>query len=64
VVFKDGIGVFMQPGALPEEALEDLVGKVKELDMDDVRAKIAEQEANPPAAADAGGCCSDPSCSN
>ena len=45
VVFKEGIGVFMQPGALPEEALQDLVGKVKELNMDDVRAKIAEQEA-------------------
>ncbi|MGB0727732.1 MAG: thioredoxin [Candidatus Poseidoniaceae archaeon] len=39
VVFKEGIGVFMQPGALPEEALQDLVGKVKELNMDDVRAQ-------------------------
>jgi len=43
VVFKDGIGVFMQPGALPENALKDLIEKVKGLDMDDVRA---EMEAN------------------
>ena len=65
VVFKEGVGVFMQPGALPEEALQDLVGKVKELDMDDVRTMIAKQEAEAKAAAgDDAGCCSDPSCSN
>ncbi len=47
VVFKDGIGVFMQPGALPEDALRDLVTKIQELDMDEVRAKIeAEDEAS------------------
>ncbi|MGB0152133.1 MAG: thioredoxin [Candidatus Poseidoniaceae archaeon] len=64
VVFKEGIGVFMQPGALPEEALQDLVGKVKELNMDDVRAQIEAQEAQAAASGDDGGCCSDPSCSN
>jgi len=47
VVFKDGIGVFMQPGALPEDALRDLVTKIQELDMDEVRAKMeAENEAS------------------
>lgn len=71
VAFKEGVGVFMQPGALPEEALRDLVGKVKELDMDDVRAMIAKQEAEAKAeegaaskSADDAGCCGDPSCSN
>ena len=64
VVFKEGIGVFMQPGALPEEALQDLVDKVKELNMDDVRAQIEAQEAQAAASGDDGGCCSDPSCSN
>jgi thioredoxin 1 len=64
VVFKEGIGVFMQPGALPEEALQDLVGKVKELNMDDVRAQIEAQEAQAAASDDDDGCCSDPSCSN
>ena len=43
VVFKDGIGVFMQPGALPEDALRDLVVKIGELDMDEVRAEIEAQ---------------------
>ena len=43
VVFKEGIGVFMQPGALPEEALRDLVVKISELNMDEVRAEIEAQ---------------------
>ena len=46
IVFKEGIGVFMQPGALPEDALRDLVLKIKELDMDEVRAEMAEKEGN------------------
>ena len=45
VVFKEKIPVFSQPGALPAAALEELIGKVKELDMDEVRAKIAAAEA-------------------
>lgn len=45
MIFRDQIGIFSQPGALPEEALEDLIGQAKELDMDDVRRQIAEQEA-------------------
>lgn len=44
IAFKDGIGVFMQPGALPEEALRDLVTKLGTLDMDEVRAEIKAQE--------------------
>ena len=43
--FKDGIGVFMQPGALPEEALRDLIGKLQSLDMDEVRAELEAEEA-------------------
>lgn len=46
IVFKEGIGVFMQPGALPEDALRDLVLKIKEIDMDEVRAEMAEKEDN------------------
>jgi len=44
-VFRDGILLFRQAGALPASALEQLIGKVRELDMDDVRKQIAEQEA-------------------
>ncbi|HZQ28227.1 MAG TPA: thioredoxin [Acidimicrobiales bacterium] len=39
-IFKEGIGVFSQPGALPTQVLDDLVGKVRELDMDEVRAAL------------------------
>jgi len=45
VVYRDGIPVFGQPGALPEPALEDILRQVRELDMDDVRAQYAEQLA-------------------
>jgi thioredoxin 1 len=43
VVFREQIPVFGQPGMLPAEALDELIAKVKELDMDDVRAQVAEQ---------------------
>lgn len=45
VVYRDGIPVFGQPGALPEPALEDVLRQVRDLDMDDVRARYAEQLA-------------------
>jgi len=45
MVFRDGIQLFRQAGALPAAALESLIGKVRDLDMDDVRKQIAEQEA-------------------
>lgn len=44
MVFRDNVLVFNQAGVLPEAALEDLVGQVKALDMDEVHAKIAEHE--------------------
>ena len=37
---RDGVVVFSQPGALPAAALEELIGKVQELDMDQVREQI------------------------
>jgi thioredoxin 1 len=43
--FREQILVFSQPGALPEEALEELIKQLKVLDMDDVRQKIAEAQA-------------------
>ncbi len=46
MIFRDGILLFNQPGALPAPALNDLIGKVKELDMDSVRAEIAKQESS------------------
>jgi len=43
MIFREKIGVFMQPGALPPEALEDILQKVKDLDMDHVRAEVEKQ---------------------
>ena len=46
MVFRDQILLYSEPGALPAPALDDLIGQVKALDMDDVRRQIAEHEAN------------------
>lgn len=43
MAFRDGILVFAQPGALPATALNEVIGKVRELDMDEVREKVAKE---------------------
>ena len=50
MAFRDGVLVFSQPGALPAPALDQVIGAVRELDMDDVRAQIAAQAQGGPAA--------------
>ena len=45
--FRGGILVFSQPGALPAAALEQVIAGIRALDMDDVRAKIAEKTQSP-----------------
>ncbi|GAB3221596.1 thioredoxin [Mycolicibacterium hippocampi] len=49
MAFRDGVLVYSQAGALPAAALEDLITRVKALDMDQVRAKIAARKAATPA---------------
>lgn len=44
MILRDRVLIFSQPGALPEAALEDLIGQARALDMDKVRAEIAEHE--------------------
>jgi thioredoxin 1 len=44
MVFRDGLPLMAQPGALPEAGLEEVLKQVRALDMDDVRRKIAEQQ--------------------
>jgi thioredoxin 1 len=41
MAFRDGILLFSQPGALPATALEDLIAQIRALDMDTVRASVA-----------------------
>ncbi len=45
MIFRDGVQLFSQPGALPAHALEDIIEQVKALDMDEVRAEIAKEQA-------------------
>ncbi len=58
MIVRENVAVFAQPGALPESALEDVIGQARALDMDEVRKSVAEAEAqaaaqggteNPPA---------------
>ncbi|GAA4161056.1 thioredoxin [Gryllotalpicola daejeonensis] len=44
MVFRDGIGLFQQAGALPKPALDDIIAQARALDMDEVRAQVAAQE--------------------
>lgn len=46
MIFREQILLFSQPGALPVLALEDIVNKAQELDMDMVRAEIAKQQVH------------------
>lgn len=46
MVFRDQVILYAQPGALPGNLLEDLIGQVKALDMDAVRAQIAAEDAD------------------
>jgi len=48
MVFRDQIIVFSQPGALPQNALEQVVAKAKALDMEEVRQQMSKQEKAPP----------------
>lgn len=41
MAFREGILVYAQPGALPPQGLEQLIGAVRELDMEDVRRQAA-----------------------
>ena len=41
MIFREGVLLFSQPGALPASALEDLITQVRALDMAEVHEKIA-----------------------
>ncbi|MCX6524948.1 MAG: thioredoxin [Actinobacteria bacterium] len=45
MMFRDGILMYSQPGALSKDVLADLIAQIAALDMDKVRAELAEQEA-------------------
>lgn len=45
VVYRGGIPIHMQPGALRPADLENLIEQVRNLNMDEVKAEIAKREA-------------------
>lgn len=45
MVFRDGIMLFEQAGALPAAALEDLIRQVRALDMNEIRERLVERES-------------------
>ena len=45
MIFRDGILLYAEAGALPAPALEELIGKAEELDMDEVRRAVAARES-------------------
>jgi thioredoxin 1 len=45
MAFRDGVLLFSQPGALPQASFDQLITAVREVDMEDVRRQIAEQES-------------------
>ena len=44
MAFREGVLVFAQPGALPPQALDQVIGAVKGLDMDEVHKQVAAQQ--------------------
>jgi thioredoxin 1 len=52
MIIRDNVVLYAEPGALPEPALEELIAKAREVDMDEVRASIASQEDADQASAD------------
>ncbi len=45
MAFRDGVLVYQQAGALPAPALDQVIQAVRDLDMDEVHKKVAEQQA-------------------
>jgi thioredoxin 1 len=41
MIIRDKVVLYAQPGALPEQALEQLITRAREIDMDEVRASLA-----------------------
>jgi len=48
MIFREKIIIFAQPGALPASALEQVIGKAKSLDMNEVRREIEKESASAP----------------
>ena len=45
MAFREGILLFRQPGALPAPSLEELIGSIKAVDMEEIKNEVAAQES-------------------
>jgi len=54
-VLRDGVLLALQPGMVPAALLDELVKRVRALDMDEVKKSIAAAQPSPPVHADTGG---------
>ncbi|WP_433613342.1 thioredoxin [Dactylosporangium sp. CA-139114] len=45
MIVRDGVALYSEPGALPQQALESLIQQARDLDMTEVKAKVAEAQA-------------------
>lgn len=45
MIFREQVILFSQPGLLPPQALDEIIGRLKDLDMDEVHKEIRQQEA-------------------
>jgi thioredoxin 1 len=45
MIVRDGVALYSEPGALPQQALESLIQQARDLDMDEVKTKVAEAKA-------------------
>ncbi len=48
MVLRDGVLLGAFPGVMPAEGLDELIGKVRELDMDEIRRKVGEAQGGKP----------------
>lgn len=46
MAIRDSVVLYAQPGALPEQAFEDLISQVREVDMHEVHRQIADESAS------------------
>ena len=47
MVLRDGVLLASQPGVVPDDVLDELIGQARALDMDEVRKRLEERQAQP-----------------
>ncbi|HET9266238.1 MAG TPA: thioredoxin [Vicinamibacterales bacterium] len=52
MVLRDGVLLASQPGVMPDDVLDELIGQARGLDMDEVRRRVEEQRTEASAEAE------------